>query len=198
MKPCDAIVVRKPRVACGVERTAAVAPNQDRQRIARGERVEIRRVKDEEAGRAEGSFRLDLVGPRLRERRAFQGQCPRDHFGRDAGRLREAHAGERKQRNGCRSYGCLGHDEVSPGIELLYRTSSPRGCGDRKGSGEAKRAVFGVAAWRLWRLAPVSLSPQKRRRDLRPLRATRRSPRASRGRARRRASTRRPSDRDSA
>ena len=59
-------------VARGVDRAAAVAPDEHGQRVARRERVEVRRMEDHEPRRAERRPGGDLVGARHRERRAFE------------------------------------------------------------------------------------------------------------------------------
>src|SRR5262249_49891570 len=103
---------QKPRVARTVDRTTTVAPHHHGQRVLLRKRVKRRRAKDEMAGRVERAFGRDLVRSRLRERRAFERQCPRDHLASDAGRLRETYAGTCEQHYGYSNDG-LTHESVS-------------------------------------------------------------------------------------
>ena len=90
--------------ALAVDRAAAVAPDDDRQRVFLRKRVEVRGMQDHVAGRAEGGFCRDLVGAFLGERRALDGQRRPDHVHRERScpELRGADVRDREQGRGRR------------------------------------------------------------------------------------------------
>ena len=119
----------KAREIRAVDRAPAVAPHHHRQGVLLGKRVQRRRAINVKARRAERGFGRDLVRSRLRLRRTFERQCPRDHVTGDAGRLREARPGACEKRCGSNNDG-LSHNPSPPERNSIkLRPSTYRGGG---------------------------------------------------------------------